>query len=66
MDAGVRERFQPQCERLQRESVAVLSNVKSTEKSEEARIKEDLKEDVPLLTRAFHGALVDAIIQKFP
>ncbi|OAX36473.1 hypothetical protein K503DRAFT_802014, partial [Rhizopogon vinicolor AM-OR11-026] len=64
--AGILERFQPQCERLQQELAAILSNARSTEMSEEARVKEDLKRGEPRLAMDFHKALVDAIVQKIP
>ncbi|OJA14299.1 hypothetical protein AZE42_01566 [Rhizopogon vesiculosus] len=63
---GILERFRPQCERLQQELAAILSNAMSTEISEEARVKEDLKRGEPRLTMGFHKALIDAIVQKIP
>ncbi|KAG2136644.1 hypothetical protein DEU56DRAFT_356200 [Suillus clintonianus] len=63
---GIQDRFRQQCEQFRQRSTAISSNAKSSKESEERMIREVLKRGEPLLTKVFHQALVDAIIEKFP
>ncbi|KAG1778913.1 hypothetical protein EV702DRAFT_1093073 [Suillus placidus] len=63
---GIQDRFRQQCGQFRQRSMAISSNTRSSKESEARRIREDVKRGEPLLTKAFHQALVDVIIEKFP
>ncbi|KAG1886619.1 hypothetical protein F4604DRAFT_1278700 [Suillus subluteus] len=62
---GIQDHFRQQCGQFRERSKAISSNTRSSKGSEETRIREDVKREEPLLTKVFHQALVDAIIEKF-
>ncbi|KAG1725515.1 hypothetical protein EDB19DRAFT_1643996 [Suillus lakei] len=63
---GIQDRFRQECEQFRQRFTAISSNAKSSRESEERRIREDVTTGEPLLTKVFHQALVDAIINTFP
>ncbi|KAG1848075.1 hypothetical protein DFJ58DRAFT_729977 [Suillus subalutaceus] len=62
---GIQDRFRQQCGLFRERSTGISSNTRSSKGSEETRVREDVKRGEPLLTKVFHQALVDAIIEKF-
>ncbi|KAG1886418.1 uncharacterized protein F5891DRAFT_1082392 [Suillus fuscotomentosus] len=64
--SGIRDRFRQQCQQFRQQCTTISSNTRSNKESETTRVTEDVKRGEPLLTKVFHQALVDAIIQKFP
>ncbi|KAG0701346.1 hypothetical protein DFH29DRAFT_990130 [Suillus ampliporus] len=59
-------RFQQLCQQFQQNSMTIKSDARSSKESEERRIEENLNKEAPLLTKVFHKALANAIIDKFP
>ncbi|KAG1840861.1 hypothetical protein C8R48DRAFT_739797 [Suillus tomentosus] len=64
--SGIQDRFRQQSEQFRQQSATILSNTRSNKESETMRVTKDLKRGEPSLTKIFHQALVDAIIEKFP
>ena len=66
IDAGLRSRFSQLCTLWQQETAVISYNSNIARQSKEANLMANLEKDSPSLTRMFHRALVDAIIEKFP
>ncbi|KAG2340542.1 hypothetical protein BDR05DRAFT_937722 [Suillus weaverae] len=64
--AGLGNRFPQLYKQWQQESANISSNARDTKTSTEAKIKMTLEKESPLLVRAIHRTLVNAIIGVFP
>ncbi|KAG2040447.1 hypothetical protein BDR03DRAFT_892378 [Suillus americanus] len=62
---GIQDHFRQQCGQFRERSITISSTTRSSKGSEETRIRENVKKGEPLLTKVFHQALVDAIMEKF-
>jgi len=64
--AGLNSRFSRLCTQWQKDSNSISKDSDIAKRLKESSVTEGLGKQSPSLTRMFHMALVDAIIEKFP